>query len=391
MIRPWLRAFSVEGLNTERFCCLAAQRGILLQNVARPTPRSLTAAVREDRLPNLVRLAEQGGWALVPGERLGMGRTVKAMYARRILPAGVLAALLVLLVASRFVWRIHIVDGGAYQADLAAALTELGVTPPLRRSQIDLGELRDALEWRYPRIAWVECGFRGVTLVIRPVMGVLPHETPENGPCDVVAARDGVVHTVVTRAGTPVVQPGDTVRQGDVLIRGEERTSDGLLVSVAARGSVTARVWAQTSVRMRITQVESRPTGREQTMWTVRTPLFDLWPMGESGFAHQDIATTEMPLLGLFIPVTLHIERRIEADFVSVPGNAEEICASAEAAAVRKLHEKIGSDESIIDIWGNCSMIDDENVYAIATAELLTEIGVQTRSSDMAVPDNEQR
>ena len=66
-----------------------------------------------------------------------------------------------------------------------------------------------------------------------------------------------------------------------------------------------------------------------------------------------------------------------------------EICAEAEQAARGKLQEKLTAEESLIDIWGNCSMIDDEKVHAQAIGELLMEIGVQRVSTGMAAPAGE--
>ena len=292
-----------------------------------------------------------------------------------------------LAAASQMMWRIEIVDGGTYSADIQAALTEMGIRSPMLRSRVDVGALRDALEWRYPRIAWFECGWRGSTLVIRPEEGVLPRREGEyDGSCDVVASRDGVIHSIVTRAGTPVVKAGDIVRAGEVLIRGEERTSEGALRAVAARGSVTARVWEGAEVRMPAWETVTKYTGNQQTVWTIRTPWFDLWQMEAPAYVQYDTAVSEMAFGGIFLPIKLHIETRLEAECTTQLRSMEELEADACEAAVRKLHEKLGPEESLIDIWGNCSMIDDENVLSVAIGEMRVEIGVQRSTSGMAAP-----
>ena len=385
--RPWPVAFTVEGLNIERFVRQAGEARITLTDMRRTGPRRLTALVQEDFMPALQELALRGGWTLTMGSRCGAGCVVEWLRRRWLLAAAVLCAGAALSAASQVVWWVEIVDGGAYAADIQQALVELGVEVPMLRSQVDVGQLRDALEWRYPRIAWFECGWRGTTLVVRPIEGTLPRTDGDiDGPCDVVATRDAVVYSVVTRAGTPQVTAGEIVRAGQVLIKGEERTSNGAVRQVAARGSVTGRVWEGASVRMSAVESVTTYTGNEQTVWTIRTPWFDLWQMADCPFDHYDISVSEQPVGEMFIPMVLYVENRMEADITVQTRDIDAVKADASAAALRKLHEKLSVEESLIDIWGNCSMIDAENVLSLAIGELLVEIGTQRSAPGMAAP-----
>ena len=79
----------------------------------------------------------------------------------------------------------------------------------------------------------------------------------------------------------------------------------------------------------------------------------------------------------------------MEAVITSVKEDIGRVQAEVEKAATRKLHEKLAPEESLIDIWGNCSMIDDEKVQAQAIGEMLVEIGVAQVSSGMAAPAEE--
>lgn len=385
--RPWPIGITVEGLNIERFVRRAGEADIRLTGMRRHSSRRLTACVQENQIPPLQELAMQGGWKLSLGKRRGMGHAADWFHSRALLTAAILMAGIAVLAASQIMWRVEIVDAGSYAADIRLALEELGIAAPMLRRQIDVGELRDALEWRYPRIAWFECGWRGTTLLIRPVEGVLPKREDEyDGSRDVVATRDGIIHSVVTRAGTPVVKAGDFVRAGEVLIRGEERTANEGVRPVAARGSVTARVWEGASIRMPATETITTYTGNTESVWTIRTPWFDLWPTGESAYSQYDTAVSELPIGGIFIPMKLHVENRMEAECSAKPRDQAELEADAYQAALRKLHEKVGDEESLIDIWGNCSMIDAETIVSVAIGEMLVEIGRQVPASGMAAP-----
>ena len=384
--RPWSVAVTVEGLNLGRFVRRAGEQGIRLTALRRTSFKALSALVNEAELPALQDIAMSGGWSLHTGERRGAGRAATWLQGRWVLAAAICTGVIALAMCSQLVWKVEIMGGGPYQADIRAAVEELGIHPPLLRRQVDLGALRDALEWRYPRLAWVECGWRGMALVVRPVEGALPDDNVQDAVMDVVAAQDGVIQRIVTVAGTPVVQPGDVVRAGELLIRGEERTSQGAVKPVAARGSVSARIWRGASVRMSAVERVTRYTGNENTVWTISTPWFDLWPVEECHYAQYDTSVSETALCGMFFPVKLRRETRMEAMITTSVREQQELEAEAYAAAVHKLREKLSAEESLIDIWGNCSMIDAENIVFVAVGEMIVEIGRRVPASGMAAP-----
>ncbi|MBQ8556230.1 MAG: sporulation protein YqfD [Clostridia bacterium] len=388
-MKVWQQQFTVEGLNIERFLRQAGDQGIALSGVRRAGARRLTALAWADDLTALQEICLRGGWCFAAQERTGLGRSVTWMYRRWMLAGGILTALVIMALASQVMWRIELVDAGTYTADIQAALLEWEIQPPMLRRQISLAELRDMLEWRYPDVAWFECGWRGMTLVIRAVDGVAPDAPLTHmGAGDVIAHRDGIVTSIQTKAGTPQVEIGDLVRKGDVLIRGEERTSDGALRTVAARGIVLARTWEAAAIRMPATETQTVYTGQTQTVWTVSCPWFQLWPLPESGFEQQDIAVDERPVGGFFLPLTLRTETRMEAECVTVMRDLDELYADAQAAALRKLAEKSAFGDSPVDKWVNCSMIEDEILLAVAYGEYLVDIGEQIRhDSGMAATE----
>lgn len=381
------RAFTVEGLNLERFVRMAGERGVALSGIRRPGGRRITACAAEPALPVLTQMAEECGWRLIVGRRQGAGRMLDALAGRWLLCAGAVVAAAALLLGTQLLWRIEVTGAESYGADVRQALADMGVRPLIWRGSVDTGAIRDALEWRYPQVAWFECGWRGTTLEIRAVEGILPEEPPDDGPCDVVAARDGIVQSIVTRAGTPVVAVGEVVRAGQVLIRGEERTAGGQTRPVAARGSVYARVWDTAQVRMSAAEIQTSYTGREQTVWTVRCPWFDLWRMEDSGFAQQDVSVRELPVGGFFLPLVLRVETRLEAEIVRVPADRARLEVEGSAAAMRKLAEIAGGKDSLVDNWVNWSMIDDEILLFAATGERIVDVARQERGSGMAATE----
>lgn len=379
-------SFTAEGLNLERFAAKAAEQGIHLKELKRQN-RKMKGIVRESDISMLADIAAQGGWGFAGGTRQGVGQIIDWLRHRWLLAAAAILVFAAFLACTKIGWRIQIIDGGTYEADIRQALSEMQVRLPAVRSRIDPGQIRDMLEWRYPRVAWVECGWRGMTLVIRVVEGMLPAENRSSGACDVVASRAGIVESIVTCAGTPVVEIGDLVQKGQLLIKGEERTSEGMTRPVAARGNIMARVWESASVKTSLYGTQTVYSGQTQVTQTVRCPWFDLWPMQESDYAVQDISVKETTLSSFFFPCILHTETRMEAEYIRERMDLESLREENARAARQKLIQKAGGSDSLVDNWINWSIIDDEILLSVAVGERIIDIAQQIRSSGMAAPE----
>ena len=90
-----------------------------------------------------------------------------------------------------------------------------------KRAAISIAELEKTLRMQYDQIAWITCDVEGTRLVVRFVETVEKEEvTTFDTPCNIVAVKDGIVLDLLAKSGTKLVNPGDEVKKGDVLITG---------------------------------------------------------------------------------------------------------------------------------------------------------------------------
>jgi len=377
-IKCW---FTAEGLNLERFVRKLSEAGIQLCQMKR-MGRILRAQALEEELSRIQEVADQGGWKLVQGRRTGIGRCLDMAKKHRGLLCAAAVFSVLLLMALQLVWHVDVSGPAIYQADVERFLNENDIHAMMWRKDVDIAQLRDTLEWRYPKVAWVDCGWRGNVLCIRLIEGVPAGEIPATiGSGDVVASRGGVVDQIITLAGTAVVQPGDIVQVGQVLIQGTERGSEEQGVPVMARGIVMARVWDQASIKMNITETVTDYTGNEQTEWRIICPWFPLWKSKNSAYAMQDTARTKYQFGGLFFPFILEEERQREANAIKRTRTMSEMKAEAGEAALRALQNKIGIHDELVDKWVDYCMIDDEVLCANAYGERVIDIALPSRNA----------
>ncbi len=378
--------FTLSGLNLERFLNIMQKADITLISARRLDARTLRCVCRTSDLERIAAVAQEKGWRLENAAPVGVGARLWQLIHRPGLVLGTLAAVVVLMVFLRFVWLIRIVDAGPYRADIAAYLSEQGYRPGIQKASVDAKTLTLLLQRRYPQVAWFRVYVNNVTLVVECTQGVPPPALPDGDPSHLIAARDGVVQSVQTYAGTALVRPGDLVRKGQVLIRGEERGADGEMIPTQARGKVVARCWQETSVRVSLTETISRETGRSLTQRQLCTP-WRCWPesMERPEYLTYHLHCKETPVVGCFFPSWLREVEYREVELTNAQRPVEEAKAEAQAAAMAQLKQSLRG-YVLLEPWLDTRIGQDGYVYATVTGEYLADVTVGEDGQPNAAP-----
>ena len=367
--------FRVRGLSAEKLLNAARQQGISFSRVKREKSRSLLLRCSEKDYEAFRPLAQEKGFEISEAQPVGFLRLEKRLAKRIGLWAGALIVLGLLIWALGYVWEVRVENAGAYLGEVRTFLDELGIRPGIRRSGVNLSDLRGRLEWRLPAVKWVRTEWQGVSLVVRLEEGVPPPEIASNeGTGDVVAASDGLIQRVTTYAGTPTVKAGDFVKAGQTLIRGEERGKDGTAHPVRARGEVVARQWVSVTTRVPMTETVSEPTGRQTVLRAVETPFFFFLWEDDPNYLTCDRNRGILPLGGAWLPVWLVRETFAEVSLRPRSRDLDEAKREGAQAAIFALNQALNNDETV-DKWMKFDMIEGDTITVTATAEILRDIG----------------
>lgn len=366
----------VTGLNVEKLINEARKRGLVLKKARREQNRALTVELSPRDYGRFQSLAGDMGYEIGPAEPLGPLRLIRRLSRRAGLWTGICFASALLIWSLGYVWQIRVENAGPYAGEIRLFLEENAIRPGIRRSAVNLEALRESLEWRLPRVKWVRAEWAGVTLLLRVEEGTPPPvpETDDARMGDVVAAEDGVLKRLTVYAGTPAAKPGDLVKKGQVLIRGEERGKNGETVPVQARGEAVARAWITVRVRVPAVEYVSLPTGRSQERRILQTPAGSFCAASEDGYLICERTRTVLPVGGAWLPVFFTRETRTEVWLEKRERDADAVRAEAEDAALIAL-EKAAYPHEMVDKWLNCGMIEGDNMIVTATAEIEKDIG----------------
>lgn len=141
---------------------------------------------------------------------------------RKVFTGGFLLLALLLFFLTRMIWSIDI-EGCSYHTEeaLLEFLNSQGIHCGMFYQDLDYKQTEDLLRLTYQDISWVSVERVGTKLHIRLKESELVDASiEEKKPAHLIASRDGVVESIVTRSGTPMVAAGDQVKKGDILISG---------------------------------------------------------------------------------------------------------------------------------------------------------------------------
>lgn len=315
------------------------------------------------------------------------GRSALAAYARRraTLPVGLLVAAALCWLFLGRIWLIDIafVGDAAALGDrgaLAQALSDAGVAPGMRRD-VDLGALEKRLQAEAGSCASIGARLRGVRLLIEAEPEIpSPPLYDVAAARDLVADRDGIVISAVARAGELCVQPGDAVRRGQLLIRGEEKAGAEEVQPIAALGEVVVRAWFTGEATLPTRETRTLYTGRTATASRLRTP-WRSWPITEGeAFADEIRHTETLPVGGLFLPVAVERETRREVARRQAALDERALRAQLEALAMadaaRRLSDEGPATYQVLRRWVDIAPAGGDALRARAVIEISVNAAV---------------
>lgn len=162
-------------------------------------------------------------------DRYGLPFIIAEILGRKsLLPALILFAL-VIYGLSLIVWDVTITGQCRHTyEELNEYLAENGYKPGMLRSNVDGSKLEAMIRNTYNDISWVSVELSGCNIHIKVIEADIMETKTNDGntPSDIIASSDGIIESIVTRAGTPCVAAGDAVTKGQVLVSGTVELHD---------------------------------------------------------------------------------------------------------------------------------------------------------------------
>lgn len=230
----------------EKILNIIWKRDIKVVNVNRENLYTISLIINSEDFSEIKKICEETGSNLSVirvSKILGLVLNFKA-YLTLIFGIGV--SLGIILFLSLFIWKIDIIgDKHISPYEIRQVVKELGIHKGMLKNKVDTDFLEEQLIDKNKNVLWSKVRVQGSTLQIEIVESFRPPVIEiDQSLGKIVAGKDGEIVRVYTQSGTAIVEKGNIVKKGDVLIEGYQGKENGTY-EVPPIGSVIAKTFLE--------------------------------------------------------------------------------------------------------------------------------------------------
>ena len=260
--------FTVSGAFPERFLNLASRQGLGVWDIVRDGD-SLRCKIIASRYRKALPIARKCQVRLRVKKKTGLPFKLIPHRKRGGMLLGAVLFFGVIWLLSRFIWFVDLPRDITPEVSrkISIEMEKCGVRPGALRSRISGKATASDIELNVPELSWAGVNVMGswVTVDARelnPPKILLSDTTP----CNLVAAKPGVIISIEARGGFPQVETGQAVARGDLLVSGIIDNEEGSVTITHAWGKVVAHT--EYDIEAEIPFEQSRPerSGKVITM-----------------------------------------------------------------------------------------------------------------------------
>ena len=380
---------TVSGFSVERFVNMATFRGIYLWNI-QPKGSTVQMNVSIKGYSLLKECAEKTGCQYDIVCHYGLPALFKKYKKRKILAFGILFFVAALYTLSSFVWTVE-VEGNEriVKEDLLASCEKMGMSPGKLKWNINTDNITEGLLETFSDISWVSVSIKGTNALIKIVETIpQPEMIDKITPSDLIAKKDSVIQSVTAEAGTPIVQSGDVVKKGALIISGEVIIVAGEEAEVGreyihARGTILGKVWYTLEEKVALHDTEKKYTGEEKKDKSILIGdvIFNIiQPNMEGTYDKQKTGGNQFAIGDFKLPFAWVEETYKEYEIIQKERTEEEAKKEVEELLKQKAYEMVEGEIENIDITYH---IEQDNVVGMATITALEEISEEQKREEL--------
>ena len=369
----------VEGYYIERFINICQNKKILIWNLKRQKGVKLFLNIGIKDFKKLKNIARKTNCKIKISKKKGIPFILHRYKKRKIFAIFLIIIAFAIYTSSKYVWNIEVqVEDNLQIEQIEEDLANLGLRKGVRKSKIETDKLINELRLKRNDISWIGIDLKGTNVIVKAVKSDEKPDLLDNSDyCNIVASKSGVITKIIAQNGTAVVNVGDEVNEGDILIAGymEGKYTDKRYVH--SLGVVQAKIKYQKSEKFYLNQENLRDTGNEEKKFQIKFNNFQInFYKTLSKFKIYDTIYTEKNLKifsNFYLPISVVEITNKEQVKETQKYSKEEVIELGKEKLSKAIEEDIANKENILGVTVDTE--EQENfVEVCVTYEVLENI-----------------
>lgn len=369
----------IEGYYIERFINICQNKKIIIWNLKRKKGVKLYLNIGIKDFKKLKQIARKTNCKIKIQNKKGIPFILHRYKKRKIFAIFLIIIAIIIYVSSRYVWNIEVhVEENLIINNIEEDLASLGLKRGILKSKIKTDKIINELRLKRNDISWIGIDLKGTNAIIKIVkIDEKPEIIDDSEYCNIVASKSGIITKIIAQKGTAMVNIGDEVKEGDVLIAGymEGKYTDKRYVH--SLGEVQAKVAYKESEKIYLNQQTVRETGNQEKKIQIKLKNFQInFYKTLSKFKIYDTMYTEKNLKifsNFYLPISIVKITNKEQIKEEKTYNEEQAIELGKRKLSESIENKISNKENIIGVIVDTEKQEDY-IEVFVTYEVLENI-----------------
>ena len=213
---------TVEGYYIERFINICTTNKILIWNLKREKGVKLYFNVGIKDFYRVVKVAKKLKCKMKIQKKRGIPFVLNKYRKRKAFLVSLIIIIIAIYLSSNFVWNIEIqIEENLQLENIEQNISEAGLEIGKLKSKINIQEIVNKIRLERNDVSWIGISLEGTNAIVKVVKAKeAPQVINEEEYCNIIAKKGGVITEIIAQNGTAQVKVGDSVEQGQILIKG---------------------------------------------------------------------------------------------------------------------------------------------------------------------------
>ena len=369
----------IEGYYIERFINICQNKKIIIWNLKRKKGVKLYLNIGIKDFKKLKKIARKTNCKIKIKKKKGIPFILHKYKKRKVFVIFLVLIAFLIYTSSKYVWNIEVqVEDDLQIEQIEDDLADLGLRKGVLKSKIETDKLINELRLKRNDISWIGIDLKGTNVIVKAVKADERPDVLNNSDyCNIIASKSGIITKIIAQNGTAVVNVGDEVDEGDILIAGymEGKYTDKRYVH--SFGEVQAKVKYHKSEKIYLKQEKLRDTGDEEKRFQIKFNNFQInFYKTLSKFKIYDTIYTEKKLKifsNFYLPISIVEITNKEQIKEEKTYSKEEVIELGKEKLSKQIEEDIANKENILDVIVDINDLED-SVEVCVTYEVLENI-----------------